>query len=159
MRALVRSAGSRADIDLSIEEDGALVPLTEDMVSSLTLGADSTRADTSVATLIAKTPIREDDTLDVASGRPEAFVAAATKSGRSLVEVYGSWRLTLIDPPQYRPAILTAIANDARATAAAFGDGYAVEVDGLSSRVAWRQSGPLDLSLYIPYSMTVTPRP
>lgn len=159
LRALVRSAGGRADIDLSIEEDGALVPLTEDMVSSLTLGADSMRADTSVATLIAKTPVRENDTLDAASGRLEGFVRSATRAGRSLVEIYGSWQLTLINPPQYRPAILAAIAADARSTAAAFGEGYAVEVSGLSSRVAWRQSGPLDLSLYVPYSMTITPRP
>lgn len=159
LRALVRSASARPDIDLSIQEDGVLVALTEDMVSTLTLGDSDDRDDTTVADLIVKTPIREGDTLDDASGRIEAFVRGAAMTGRSLAEIYGGWQLTLVDPPQYRSAILTAIAQDATATASAFGDRYAVEVGGLSEPVAWRQSGPLELSLYIPYNLTVTPRP
>ena len=69
LRAMARAAGGRADIDLSIEDDGTLVPLTEDMVSTLTLGMDPGRSDTSVASLVVKTPIRQDDTLDAATVR------------------------------------------------------------------------------------------
>lgn len=159
LRSLARAAEGRPDIALSIEDDGALVPLTEDMVSTLTLGADGTRADTSTASLIVKTPIRADDTLDSASARIEQFVARADKTGRSLVDVAGDWELSIVNPAQYRGAILAAIADDARRTAATFGSGYAVEVSGLSNPVTWKQSGPLDLAMFIPFALTVTPQP
>ena len=74
-------------------------------------------------------------------------------------DVSGDWQLTVINPAQYRAPILAAIAADARTTSATFGEGYAVDVEGMSNRVTWRQSGPLELSLFIPYEMTVTPRP
>ena len=159
LRAMAQGAAARSDIDLSIEDDGLLVPFNEDMVSTLTLGVDTGRSDTSVAVFVVKTPIRPGDTLDAASGRIETFVKAIPKTGRSLADVYGDWQLSILDPPQYRPAIIAAIAADARSTSQAFGDGYAVQVEGMSNRVTWRQSGPLELSLFIPYDMTVTPRP
>jgi len=159
LRAMARGAAGRADIDLSIEDEGALIPLTEDMVATLSLGVDSGRSDTSVATLIVKTPIRANDTLDTATARIEAFVDDLNPVGRSIVDISGDWELSIVNPPQYRPAILAAIAADARTTTEIFGAGYAVHVEGLSNRVTWRQSGPLDLSLFIPYDMTVTPVP
>lgn len=157
LRAMARAAAARPDIDLSIEDDGTLVPLTEGMVSTLTLGVDQGRSDTSVASLVVKTPIRAGDTLDAASERIEDFVDDIAPVGRSLADVSGDWQLSVINPAQYRAPILAAIAADARTTAAAFGAGYAVEVEGMSNRVTWRQSGPLDLALFIPYEMTVTP--
>lgn len=159
LRRMARTAATRDDIDLSIEDEGVLVPLTEDMVSTLTLGVDGMRTDTSVARLIVKTPIRPDDTLDAASGRIETYVSGVEKTGRSLVDVSGDWELSIIDPPRYRPAILSLIAADARSTTSAFGEGYAIQVEGLSNRVTWRQSGPLELALFIPYKMSVTPKP
>lgn len=158
LRSMARAAAARPDIDLSMENDGALIPFTEDMVSTLTLGTDG-RVDTSMASFIVKTPIREGDTLDSASQRIESFVEGVQEVGRSLANVSGDWQLSIIEPPQYRPAILAAIAADARLTSQAFGDDYAVQIEGLSNRVTWRQSGPLELSLFIPYDMTVTPRP
>ena len=158
LRAMARSAAARNDIDLAIVDDGVLVPLTEDMMATLSLGADGNRADTSVARLVVKTPIQPNDTLDSATARIERFVAGAPQTGRSLVEVKGSWELSILNPSQYRPAILQAIAADARTTAAVFGEGYAVQVEGLSNPVAWRQSGALELNLFIPYEMTVEPR-
>lgn len=159
LRAMARSAAGRADIDLSIEEEGVLVPLTEDMVSTLTLGFDGSRSDTSVAALIVKTPVRADDTLDSASGRLEDFIEAVQPVGRSLADISGDWQLSIVDPPQYRSAILGLIAADARQASAAFGPGYSVQVTGIENRVTWRQSGPLDLGLFIPYTLTVVPTP
>lgn len=159
LRAMARQAAGRADIDLSIETDGVLVPLTEDMVSTLTLGVDGMRTDTSVATLIVKTPISATDTLDAASGRLESFVEAVPTTGRSEVDIDDDWQLSIVDPPQYRAAILDLISADARRSTGAFGAGYSVQVTGMENRVTWRQSGPLDLGLFIPYKMTVVPTP
>jgi hypothetical protein len=33
--------------------------------------------------------------------------------------------------------------------------GYAVSVDGLQRPISWRQSGPLELALYLPHRLTV----
>ncbi|MFW2343632.1 hypothetical protein [Brevundimonas sp.] len=159
LTSMARGAERSVDIDLSIEDEGVLLPLTQDMVSTLTLGVDGSRTDTSVATLVIKTPIRPQDTLDSATRRIEAFIENADLSGRSLVSVSGEWELSIVNPPQYRGAILGMIAEDARSTSAVFGPEYAVVVEGLSNRVTWRQSGPLQLNLFIPYDMSVTPRP
>lgn len=56
-------------------------------------------------------------------------------------------------------AILGLMAEDARRTSATFGPGYSVEVTGIENRVTWRQSGPLDLGLFIPYKLSITPTP
>ena len=95
--------------------------------------------------------------VDAATTRIERFVAQAPKAGRTEILMAGDWELTLVGPDRYRGEILTAIAADARRTADAFGDRYAVQVEGLARRVTWTQSGPLDLSLFIPYQLTVTP--
>src|SRR5690606_8474875 len=81
LRSMARSARSQPDIALSIEDDGQLVAFNDEMVSTLTLGVDGNRADTSTASLIVKTPIRADDTLDSASNRIEQFIARVEKSG------------------------------------------------------------------------------
>lgn len=159
LRSMARAAASQPDIALSIQVDGQLVAFTEDMVSSLTLGIDDDRSDTSTASLIVKTPIRPGDTLDSASARIVRFVARIEKSGRSLVNINGGWQLSIVNPAQYRPVVLDAIAADAAATSARFGPGYAVEVQGMANTLTWVQSGPLDLSLFIPYQMSITPRP
>lgn len=159
LRGMARAAEGRQDIDVSLEIDGVLVPLSEDMVSTLTMGSDGNRADTSMVSIVVKTPIRPSDTLDQASGRIESFVAGVTKSGRTLVTVWGEWQLTVVNPNQYRGAILALMASDAATATAAFGSGYAVEVEGLQYPVTWRQTGPLELALFIPYALKVTPRP
>lgn len=159
LRAMARLAAGRSDIDLSIENEGVLVPLSEDMVSTLTLGQDGMRSDTSVASLVVKTPITAADTLDAASGRLEAFVEAAPSVGRSQADISEDWQLSIVDPPQYRAPILSLIAEDARRASAAFGEAFSVQVSGVENRVTWRQSGPLDLGLFIPYKMTVVPKP
>lgn len=159
LRNMVRAARSQPAIALSVEDDGQLVAFTDDMLSTLTLGVDSGRSDTSTTSVIIKTPIRPDDTLDSASGRIEQFVAQVEKTGRSLVTISGGWQLSIVKPVQYRPAVLEAIAADARQTSAIFGEGYAVQVDGMANTLTWVQSGPLELAMYVPYSMAVTPRP
>lgn len=159
LRNMVRAARSQPAIALSVEDDGQLVAFTDDMLSTLTLGVDSGRSDTSMTSVIIKTPIRPDDTLDSASGRIEQFVAQVEKTGRSLATITGDWQLSIVKPAQYRPAVLEAVAADARRTSAIFGEGYAVHVDGMANTLTWVQSGPLELAMYVPYSMAVTPKP
>lgn len=83
-----------------------------------------------------------------------AAAAALLAAGPALAQEY---RFSANVARGYRPAILSAIAQDALTTARAFGDDYRVEVTGLSRQVTWRRAGPLDLMLYIPYQLGVTP--
>lgn len=159
LRNMARVAGGQPDIALSIQDDGQLVAFTDDMISTLTLGVDGGRSDTSTTSLIIKTPIRPGDTLDTASARIEQFVARIDKAGRTLVNITGGWQLSIVNPAQYRPNVLEAIAADARRTSGIFGPGYAVEVQGMSNTLTWVQSGPLELAMFVPYTMSVTPKP
>lgn len=158
LRNMVRAARSQPTIALSVADDGQLVAFTDEMLSTLTLGEDNGRSDTSTTSVIIKTPIRADDTLDSASARIEQFVAQVEKTGRSLVTITGGWQLSIVNLAQYRPAVLTAIAADASRTSAIFGEGYAVNVEGMANTLTWVQTGPLELAMYVPYSMAVTPR-
>lgn len=157
LRAMARAAGADPAIRLSLDSAGNVIDFDESMVPNLSFFSDDGRPDTSAVTLVVKTPVSGTDTLQASSNRIRAFVARAPRTGRSDLRIMDDWEPTVISPDQYRPAILSAVSQDATATAAAFGPDYRVEVGGLSRQVTWRQAGPLDLMLYIPYQMTVVP--
>lgn len=157
LRALARAAGADAGIDLSLDKDGNVINFDESMVPNLSYFSDGGRPDTSAVNLVVKTPVSTSDTLEAASDRIRAFVNEAPKTGRTELRILEDWEPTVVSPDQYRDDILGLIAGDARATTAAFGNRYGVEVTGLHRQVTWRQAGPLDLSLFIPYTMSITP--
>ena len=157
LRALARTANADAAIDLSLDKDGAVVAFDEGMVPNLTFFLDSGRADTDAVILVVKTPLSTTDTLEAASDRIKAFIDAAPKTGRSELRIMHDWEPTVVSPDQYRDDLLALIAADARATSGAFGNRYGVEVTGMHRQVTWRPAGPLDLSLFIPYTMSITP--
>ena len=119
--------------------------------------SDDTKVDTSVAVVVIKTHVTAADSFDSATGRIKAFIDQTPKVGRTEILRDEDWNLTIIGPEQYRGAIVAKVAEDARATATAFGAGYGVSVSGLEKPVDWRQSGPLDLDLFIPYELTIQP--
>lgn len=114
------------------------------------------RPDTSTLSLLLRTPIQPADTLASAEGRLDAFVRALPKPGRVTVSTGGAG-LTVINPGQYRAEVIAAIAADAQKILGALGPGYGVHIDGLENRIAWRRSGDLELTLYIPHHLQVEP--
>jgi hypothetical protein len=62
-----------------------------------------------------------------------------------------------VGPEQYRDQILTLIVADAKHTADLFGTSNGVSIEGLEHQVSWFQKGPLDLGLYIPYTLKIVP--
>lgn len=115
------------------------------------------RPDTSTASVIIKTKVSESDTLKSAIARVMKFIATTPMSGRTEIIRTGEWDLTIVGPEQYRDAIITLIAADAKHTADMFGPANGVAVEGLEHRVTWYQKGPLDLALYIPYTLKIAP--
>lgn len=120
--------------------------------------ANAGRPDTSGITLYVSTKLAEMD-VATAQSRLAALLKGFKPIGRALVEDGGSPSLSIVGPDRYRPQIAEAVAKDAARMAGLFGDGYAVEVTGLEGTVQWQRRGTTDLFLYIPYRLTITPRP
>jgi len=150
---IATAASSGGTISLSVG-DTVLVPFDETMIEKSIFPEG--RPDTSYAAVVVKTAVKADDTYDGAVQRVRDFVQATPKSGRTEVLADGRWDLTLIGPENNRDELNGIIATDAKKTAALFGGGFAVAVDGLHHPITWYQSGPLDLDLYIPYSLTTS---
>jgi hypothetical protein len=154
---IAAAAASGGQIELGVESDNVILPLKPEALDTMLSPGD--RDDTTTATIVVKTHVSATDTFEGASARIEAFVHKTQVVGRAQVTRHGDWQLTLVTPRQYRPQIIAAIAADAADTSHAFGAGYGVELEGLERPVAWARSGPLDLALYIPYSLKIEPLP
>ena len=154
LRSMIREAGKSGTISLGVGDE-IVADLTDNMLDKV-IEPDA-RADTSVAIVVIKTRVSKDDTFDAATGRIERFIEATPKSGRTEILRESRWDLTIVGPEQYRGAIIAKVAEDAKQTAVPFGADYAVRIEGLQHPVAWYQKGPLDLALYIPYTLTVAP--
>lgn len=157
VRNLLRDAerDPRIDVGLDDQESGLVAQFNEGLIASNTRPGG--RPDTSTISFLIKTPITADDTFPVAKARMDAFVARVTKVGRSEVSVSGEYQLSLVEPRQYRTAIIKAIAADAQAAAAAFGTGYQARLTGLQRPLSWYRFGDLDLALFIPYTLEIAP--
>lgn len=156
LRAMLHAASGTASISVSVG-DTVITDLTEAGFDELII--PDARPDTSQATIIIKTKVSTTDTLNSAIARVTQFIAGTPKSGRTEVTRTGGWDLTIVGPEQYRDAIVALIASDAKHTAELFGPGNGVEVEGLEHRVNWYQKGPLDLALYIPYTLKLSQTP
>jgi hypothetical protein len=157
LRNVVQAAEADGSIDLGVSdaEAGIVVPFRLESLDALL--SPGQRADTSRVSIIVKTRIGEGDAFEAATGRIDAFIKRIKPVGRSQVSRSGDWQLTLVSPRQYRAEIVAAISKDANETAKAVGPEYRVVLQGLERQIGWSRSGPLELALYIPYTMTVTP--
>jgi hypothetical protein len=157
LKNVVAAAATDGSIELGIQDEaaGVVVPFkVESLDALLSTGA---RPDTSQVTIVVKTKIQPADTFDTATGRIDAFIKKIKLVGRSQASRSGDWALTLISPRQYRAEIVAAIAKDANETAKAVGPAYGVTLTGLERPIGWVRSGPLELALYIPYTLMVQP--
>jgi hypothetical protein len=65
--------------------------------------------------------------------------------------------LTLINPSQYRMPVIATISADVQAVTRSLGPGYAARIEGLEQQIAWRRTGDLELTLFIPYRLEIRP--
>jgi hypothetical protein len=154
LREMIAEAKRSETISLGLGEP-VLGELKESNFDEI-ITSDS-RTDTSTATVIVKTSVSKTDTIDSATTRIKEFIAKAPKIGRSEMKRESRWDLTIIGPEQYHNELVGMIADQSKKTADKFGAGYGVSIDGLEHSVSWVQKGPLDLALYIPYSLHVAP--
>lgn len=153
----LKTAGKIPGIELSLVENNYVVPLNKDNYRvGLRAGP---RPDTSRATIRVKTSIPQDEQKATALvDKMEKFVDQVTVVGRSELQSLSSVDLSIVSPGQYRAEIIQLFAEDVKAVTDSLGEGYEVIVEGIDAPVQWARSGPLHLSLYIPYTYTVIPK-
>ncbi|MGL4302433.1 MAG: TonB-dependent receptor, partial [Sphingomonas sp.] len=157
--AMVRAAlmiAPKRGVELA-QGDTVVEPLTLDNYTSLSLKKDS-RPDADKVSFLVKTPLGPNVDLRAAEARIAAFVKAVPPVGRALMETSDEIALSVVRPDQYRGEIIAKVADDARFMAAKFGDGYAVEAQGVERPVEWARASLTDVLLYIPYKLTVVPK-
>ncbi|HWA01474.1 MAG TPA: hypothetical protein VG841_14275 [Caulobacterales bacterium] len=141
-------------VSLALQQDDVLRPFTVDL--AMRLLSPGPRPDTSQVTVQMRTAVAgADDTLDAARQRFVAFVRAISRTGRASADISSDVGITLKDIPSYRAPLIQAITADAAATAQSLGSNYRAELSGMESPVAWRKSGDLMLTLFIPYELRI----
>lgn len=163
LRNLLRTAerDRRFDVGMIVEindlGDEQVIPFTQDMVEGVNLNAGR-RADTSEVTISLVSAIGADDSYAEMVSRFDSFLAQVDLVGRAQFLPGRDINLTVTGGPQrYRGELLAAVAADAIETAGLFGETFTVSVSGLEGAVRWQQAGPLSLTLYLNYELTVQP--
>jgi len=154
LRNMIKAAAQTQTISLGLG-DQVLGELSEANFDDII--EPDTRPDTNQAFVIIKTLVAKADTLNSATARVKDFITKATKVGRTEILLESRWDLTVIGPEQYRDALVTRIVADAKHNADLFGPGYGITIEGLERPVSWYQKDPLDLALYIPYTLHIAP--
>jgi hypothetical protein len=150
MTARAKASGGR--IQLSTTNDTVINPFEDSVIlGSIVPGS---RPDTSQVSMIVKTPVDAADTRDVAFKRIDEFLTGLSRTGRTEVLRYAIG-LSVVRPGQYRAALAAAMAADAKIFTDAYGPGYSAMVTTLERPIAWRQTGPLTLTLFQPHTLTI----
>jgi hypothetical protein len=108
--------------------------------------------------IVLKVMVRERDTFETIRARAEKFVADTPLTGRVEAIVGDNQFLGVSEPKKHRDALVKAIAEDVRLMQSSYGGAstpVTVSLSGMEARTQTRPIGPLDLEIYIPYSMSV----
>lgn len=133
-------------------------PLTLANYRNLPIGRQGGREDAEQIFFLVKTPLAPGVDAKTALDRISKFIAAVPTVGRAEMRASSTLTLSVVDPEQYRGAIIDLIARDTGATAGRFGPGYGVNVNGLDRPVQWNRASLTEVSLYLPVTYVVRPK-
>jgi hypothetical protein len=102
--------------------------------------------------------VSERDTFETATDRLKRLIDGAEKFGRTEISRETRWDLTLVAPEQNRDELIRRIIEDSRHTADLLGNGSGIAIEGLQRPIEWYRTGPLELALYIPYHLQISPK-
>jgi hypothetical protein len=157
LRAALAAARKDGSIELSVVDDqGLVIPLRVDSATVVLRPGD--RPDTARTTISVKTRIPAGEASGQALvSRLRDFVAAIKPVGRTQLSPDGEVDISIVNPAQYREAVIRLFASDVHAVTAALGEGYRVVVRGIDGPIRWQRAGMLELTLYVPYTYDVIP--
>lgn len=147
--ALERAGGAGVEL---VVGDFALVPVTRASAKEI-LYFGAGRPDTSRVFLMVKAKLGGSTV--AAQQRIDVFIKGMPRSGRALLEPNGGPSLTIINPDQYRDAIVKLVAEHTARYAAMFGPDYRVTVSGIGGQVQWSQVSGSEVFLFIPYTYSI----
>ena len=75
------------------------------------------------------------------------FIGSVHGSGRATIETRGDAILTIVNPDQYREAIIKLVAEDAQHTAALFGPNFTFNINGIDGQISWSQVSSAEVFL------------
>ena len=165
--AMVRKA-----IDLA-GSSGVLVASGEVVVEPLTIGNyndlkvldgedddndPDDKIDGQFAKFLVKVPLAPGIEARTALARIDQFIKKVPQVGRAQMKPFSDLTLSVVNPEQYRGAIIDLVAKDTAATSAKFGPGYGVEVTGLDKPVQWKRASLTEVQLFLPSNSTTRPR-
>jgi len=109
--------------------------------------------------LVLKVAVKPNESFDAIRARTEKFVNDTPVNGRVEGVIGDSQYLGVSEPKKHRETLIKAIADDVRLMQASFGGPSSpvrVSLTGMEQRSQTRPVGPLDLEIYIPYSMSLS---
>lgn len=133
-------------------------PLTAANYKELEVTDDDNGIDGELVKFLVKVPLSPGIDAKTALAKIDKFIKSVPAVGRAEMKVYSELTLSVVNPEQYRGAVIDLIAKDTAATSARFGDGYGVEVSGLDRPVQWKRAGLTEVQLFLPSATTVRPR-
>lgn len=138
--------------------DFVVEPLTGANYKELPFSDDDDGVGAERIVFLVKTPLAPGIDAKTALDRIAKFIAAVPTVGRAEMKALSELTLTVVNPEQYRGAIIDLVAKDTAATSGRFGPTYGVEVTGLDRPVQWKRSGLTEVLLFLPSAATVRPR-
>lgn len=109
--------------------------------------------------LVFKFAVQKDDTFRTVRVRAEKFISEIQLTGRAEAITGDIQYIGVTDPKKHREALLKKIADDARTIQTIFAGAStgatAISLTGLEGRVKTRPSGPLEMEIFIPYSIVL----
>ena len=119
--------------------------------------------DRSIIPVVLKFATKPSDTFEAVRTRAEKFIAAIEANGRTELVTGDLQYIGVTEPKKHREALLRKIAEDTRLLQSIFGTPAAapiISLTGLEGRVRTRPSGPLEMEMYIPYTINLSsPQP
>jgi hypothetical protein len=154
LRGMVQAASRVPGLSLALQK-GYLETLDESNYQ-ITLRDDGDRDDTSSATVFVKLALTSASDVGKSVRAMEDFVKNTRPVGRTAVESAGEVALSVVNPERYRGEVVSAIAASVRNMRSTFGDRCKIQLGDLSRRLQWQRTDVSDLTLFLPYEMTVT---
>ena len=155
LRGLVTAAAKTPGLSLAWQ-NGFLMPITE-RDYQIPLQPDDDRDDASRVVLYIKYALTPQSDVPRAVKTLADFVGNAKMAGRSSIEPLGDVALSIVNPERYRPEVVQAIAASVKDLQQAFGPACKVRVGlgDFSNRLQWQRSDVSELTLYLPYRLSV----
>jgi hypothetical protein len=156
-RGLVQKVARAQGVEMEVGTPGSSAP-TETATSAEVIRKAARR---STIPVLLRFEVRPNETFAQVRTRAEAFIKEITVTGRAEATTGADQYIGLREPAKHRADLLRKIAEDTRlmqdifANTAAAGSMPGISLTGLGGRVKTRPVGPMEIEMFIPYSIVL----